>query len=255
MTNDIIDNWEASQPLIEAVRARKVALIGSFAGHLVHDKQIFQVLFKPETKALLTDEENAFVEATVPFTAFLNDDEVDLDAVKRDREGWIIKPVDAYGSKDVYAGLDFSDEEWAQIIDRYADSAAGAPFIVQHYCTPHRTMALPLRGEEGDYTAEPQPYTNLSGPVPVNGRFTGVFSRLGPEPVISKKTGGILLRLFGWMRWLVKVISQYRFVTSRTAFWNAGRSSAFLHRLASNEETELRICSIRMGMDAILKAA
>ena len=191
VTNDIIDNWEASQPLIEAVRARKVALIGSFAGHLVHDKQIFQVLFKPETKALLTDEENAFVEATVPFTAFLNDDEVDLDAVKRDREGWIIKPVDAYGSKDVYAGLDFSDEEWAQIIDRYANSAAGAPFIVQHYCTPHRTMALPLRGEEGDYTAEPQPYTNLSGLYLYNGRFTGVFSRLGPEPVISKKTGGI----------------------------------------------------------------
>ena len=42
-------------------------------------------------------------------------------------------------------------------------------------------------------------------------------------------------------------------MTSRTTFWNAGRSSAFLHRLASNEETELRICSIRMGMDAILK--
>lgn len=191
VTNDIIDNWEASQPLIEAVRARKVALIGSFAGHLVHDKQIFQVLFKPETKALLTDEENAFVEATVPFTAFLNDDEVNLDTVKRDREGWIIKPVDAYGSKDVYAGLDFSDEEWAQIIDRYANSAAGAPFIAQHYCTPHRTMALPLHGEEGDYTAEPQPYTNLSGLYLYNGRFTGVFSRLGPEPVISKKTGGI----------------------------------------------------------------
>lgn len=191
VTNDIIDNWEASQPLIEAVRARKVALIGSFAGHLVHDKQIFQVLFKPETKALLTDEENAFVEATVPFTAFLNDDEVDLDAVKREREGWIIKPVDAYGSKDVYAGLDFSDEEWAQIIDRYANSAAGAPFIVQRYCTPYRTMALPLRGDEGDYTAEPQPYTNLSGLYLYNGRFTGVFSRLGPEPVISKKTGGI----------------------------------------------------------------
>ena len=37
----------------------------------------------------------------------------------------------------------------------------------------------------------PQPYTNLSGLYLYNGRFTGVFSRLGPEPVISKKTGGI----------------------------------------------------------------
>ena len=114
-----------------------MALIGSFAGHLVHDKQIFQVLFKPETKALLTDEENAFVEATVPFTAFLNDDEVDLDAVKRDREGWIIKPVECVRQQRRVCGIGFLRRRMgAQIIDRYANSAAGAPFIVQRITAP-----------------------------------------------------------------------------------------------------------------------
>ena len=51
MTNDIIDNWEASQALISAVRERKVALIGSFAGHLVHDKQIFKCFICPKPSA------------------------------------------------------------------------------------------------------------------------------------------------------------------------------------------------------------
>ena len=85
VTNDVIDHWDASQDLIDAVRAEKVALIGSFAGHIVHDKQIFEVLFKPETRAFLTDEEIAFVERTVPLTTFLDETAVDLDAVRRRR--------------------------------------------------------------------------------------------------------------------------------------------------------------------------
>ena len=42
VTNDVLEFWDESQALIEAVKAQKVALIGSFAGHIVHDKQIFE---------------------------------------------------------------------------------------------------------------------------------------------------------------------------------------------------------------------
>ena len=191
VTNDIIENWEASQALISAVRERKVVLIGSFAGHLVHDKQIFQVLHMPETQALLTDEENAFVRDTVPFTSFLTSDVVAERNVKATRENWIIKPTDAYGSKDVFAGSNYTDEQWVEIVDAHVDSKAGAPFLVQRYCTPFKTLAIPLYGTEADATVKPSPYNNMEGLYIYNGRFTGVFSRLGPEPVICKKTHGI----------------------------------------------------------------
>ena len=169
----------------------KVALIGSFAGHLVHDKQIFQVLHMPETQALLTDEENAFVRDTVPFTSFLTSDVVAERNVKATRENWIIKPTDAYGSKDVFAGSNYTDEQWAEIVDAHVDSKAGAPFLVQRYCTPFKTLAIPLYGTEADATVKPLLYNNMEGLYIYNGRFTGVFSRLGPEPVICKKTHGI----------------------------------------------------------------
>ena len=191
VTNDIIDNWEQSQALVNAVRDRKVALIGSFAGHLVHDKQIFQVLYMPETQALLTDEENEFVRETVPFTSFLTSDAVDIADVKANREKWIIKPTDAYGAHDVFAGEDYDDAYWASIVDAHVDGKAGAPFLIQRYCVPFNTMALPLYGNEEDYAKGPQPYKNMEGLYIYNGRFTGVFSRLGPEPVICKRTGGI----------------------------------------------------------------
>ena len=56
VTNDVLEFWDDSQNLINAVRARKVALIGAFSGHIVHDKQLFEVLFAPETQAFLTEE-------------------------------------------------------------------------------------------------------------------------------------------------------------------------------------------------------
>lgn len=191
VTSDIIDHWEESQPLIEAVRQQKVALIGSFAGHLVHDKQIFRVLFDPATKAILTDEENAFIEETVPFTTFLGEEYIDLEAVKAEPEKWIIKPTDAYGSRNVHAGRDHTAEEWAELIDSHADGRSGAPFLVQRFCVPFQTPTLPFYDREEDYTASARMYYNLSGLYLHDGKFAGVFSRQGPGNIILGKFGGV----------------------------------------------------------------
>lgn len=196
VTNDVIDHWDASQDLIDAVRAEKVALIGSFAGHIVHDKQIFEVLFKPETRAFLTDEEIAFVERTVPLTTFLDETAVDLDAMRREKDRWIIKPSDHYGADHVYAGCEVEQEQWERLIDDFANGKAGYPFIVQRYVTPFKTLTLPpdtgiLDAPDDDVRREPVPYNNLNGLYLYNGRFQGVFSRLGPLPTISKENQGM----------------------------------------------------------------
>lgn len=196
VTNDIIDHWEESQPLIEAVRAEKVALIGSFAGHLVHDKQIFQVLFDPRTVEFLDADEIAFLEQTVPMTTFLDDEHVNLAQIRENKESWIIKPTDNYGATDVYAGTYFDDESWNALIDRFANSASGEPFLVQRYITPFKTLILPPDTGIGTLSddqvnREAVLYNNLSGLYLYNGTFTGVFSRLGPRPTISKDMAGL----------------------------------------------------------------
>lgn len=196
VTNDVLDHWDESQDLISAVRAHKVALIGSFAGHIVHDKQIFEALFNPKTQAFLTPEENDFVQRTVPQTRFLDSAEVNLDDIRATKDAWIIKPTDAYGAADVYAGC-FSDQDtWNELIDRFANSAAGAPFLVQRYITPYKTRTLPPDEgiEDTDDAFVPREaalYNNLEGLYCYNGHFQGVFSRLGPYPTISKPMKGI----------------------------------------------------------------
>ncbi len=185
VTNDVIEHWDDSQDLIEAVRARKVALIGSFAGHIVHDKQIFEVLFKPETKALLSTEENDFIERTVPRTTFLDSTQIDLDHVRSEKDAWIIKPSDHYGADQVYAGCEVDQATWETLVDRFADGAAGYPFIVQQYIKPFKTETLPpdtniAELSDDEVRVEPMFYNNLNGLYLYDGVFQGVFSRLGP---------------------------------------------------------------------------
>ena len=196
VTNDVLAHWDESHQMIEAVRSGAVALIGSFAGHIVHDKQIFRVLHDPATEAFLDPEEIAFVRKTVPMTTFLDDDHIDIAEVKRNKDAWIIKPTDAYGAQDVYAGCAQAQEAWEGLVDRFANGAAGHPFIVQEYVVPYKTDTLPP--DEGidqlsddEVVTERVPYNNLNGLYLYNGRFQGVFSRLGPLPTISKDMKGI----------------------------------------------------------------
>lgn len=196
VTNDVMDHWDESQDLIEAVRAEKVALIGSFAGHLVHDKQIFRVLHDPRTLAFLDEDERAFVRDTVPETMFLDAEHADLAAIRTDKDAWIIKPADHYGADEVHAGCACTQKEWEGYLDRFADARSGTRFIAQRYVTPYKTETLPPDTGISEFSddqvrREPALYNNINGLYLFNGRFAGVFSRLGPLPTISKDMQGM----------------------------------------------------------------
>lgn len=196
VTNDVLEFWDESQALIEAVRAGKVALIGSFAGHIVHDKQIFEVLMKPQTAELLSAKEMSFLEQALPQTDFLEDSCVDIAQIRANKDEWIIKPSDHYGADNVYAGCEVLQTEWDSLINRFSNGQAGYPFIVQRYMKPFKTMTLPpddgIFDADGDaIEAEPTMYNNLNGLYLYNGKFQGVFSRMGPHPTISKQNAGM----------------------------------------------------------------
>lgn len=197
VTNDVIEFWDDSQALIEAVRAERVALIGSFAGHIVHDKQIFQALFDPRTQAFLDAEEISFVEQTVPMTSFLDESQVNLAQIIENKDEWIIKPSDHYGADNVYAGEDFDASAWRSLVERFANGREGYPFVVQRYVKQYKTKTLPCDAgidalPDADVSSVPVLYNNLSGLYLYNGRFQGVYSRLGPNPTISFNAGCVI---------------------------------------------------------------
>lgn len=194
VTSDVLEHWTETQPLIEAVRDGKVALIGSFAGHIPHDKQIFDAMHHPKTQEFLTKEEIELVNECVPRTKFLDSAHVDLDDVRARKDAWIIKPPDRYGATDVYAGKMHTQDEWEAIVERFANGAAGAPFLVQTYLTPFQTPFLQpdatlLAKDDSDIDCATVPMNNMSGLYLFNGKFSGVFTRMGEAPIISEGAG------------------------------------------------------------------
>ena len=131
----------------------------------------------------------------MPLTTFLDSEHIDLAEVRANKDAWIIKPTDAYGAQDVYAGCAQTQQRWEELVDQFANGAAGHPFVVQSYITPFKTLTLPPEStadlEAGKTEAIPELYNNLNGLYLYNGQFMGVFSRLGPLPTISKDMKGI----------------------------------------------------------------
>lgn len=194
VTSDVIEHWDESQALIQAVEHGAVALIGSFAGHIPHDKQIFDAFHHPLTQEFLTPEEIEVVQACVPATKFLDDEHVDLNEIRANKDAWIIKPTDRYGASDVYAGCMYEEHEWVDIVNKFANNAAGDPFLVQTYLRPFQTeFFLPrndlLTFDDDDMPQDTIMMNNMSGLHIFGGKFAGVFSRMGHKPIISEGVG------------------------------------------------------------------
>lgn len=193
VASDVLAHWDESGAYLDAVRAGKVCLIGPFSTNVAHDKQIFALLRHPRIQALLTERERAFVEETVPFTAVLSDEMPNFGDILTDPARWVVKPTDMYGSLDVFAGPDYADrpQEWERIVRERCRGRVAKPYLVQEFVTPWKSPAIPLRGEPTDLTSPVQRFNNLSGFYVIDGRFAGVFSRLGPEPIILGSHGGV----------------------------------------------------------------
>ena len=72
VTSDIMAHYEEVSDFIAAVKAEAVCLIGDFTTQIVHNKVLYHILHHPKTKAFLTESENAYIEAHVPYTALMD---------------------------------------------------------------------------------------------------------------------------------------------------------------------------------------
>jgi hypothetical protein len=199
-----------ARALVAAVEGGRVCMIGGFRTHVAHCKQLFTVLHLPETASFLTEDEAAFIRHHVPYTTRLDNQHIDLGAVKADKDRWIIKPEDGYGSKGVFAGVDQSQDEWEEAID----ACSNERYVVQSYCeqyaTPNtRLLPVDAQGKRPLTTAREwaaatppfdptalEPFNVLTGLYLYGGRLSGIFVRAGQKGVIAGFAGGITVPAF-----------------------------------------------------------
>lgn len=178
VTSDIMKYYDDVQPFIQAVVDDNVCLIGDFRTQIVHNKVLYKILHDECTKVFLTEEENAYVKAHVPYTVSLTNGKFDYEEVINHKNNWIIKPEDSYGSKGVHAGVECNDEEWKLFVDQCMNH----DYILQQFCVPYESVNIDLVKDDD---APFRPYSNLTGLFVYNGKFKGCYSRISQSEIIS----------------------------------------------------------------------
>lgn len=178
VTSDILERYDECTALLDAVRDDAVLLVGDFHTQLVHNKTIFRVLQHPSTLALLTPAEKDYVHAHVPVTMSFAD--AAPEQVIREKDAWILKPLDSYGSRGVYAGVEYDAEGWRKAVESITDREG---YLLQEFYMPYVTENYGLVGD----SFQKARYYNLTGIYVYDGVPRGVYSRVSLTPIISSQ--------------------------------------------------------------------
>ena len=163
--------------LVEAARRGLACLIGGFCAAPVATNAIFAVLHAPETEAVLTSDELAFVRAHVPEAHFLERG-CDLTPYLAAQDEWIVRPAGGYRASEAVAGIDRMDrDEWWRVL--LAGCEEGA--VIERYDPAYRSQIV-VGGEGG---SEPIEVGNMLGLFLCRGAFRGVYARCGHESVMG----------------------------------------------------------------------
>lgn len=178
VTSDYVALADAAQPFEQAYRDRAFLSFGSFRSQVMHAKTIFSMMHDPRTQAILSDAENAFVAAHVPWTKDLVSEE-DKARVIAEKDAFILKPYNSYASQGILLGREHEPREWAQIIrdlplDRY---------IYQEYVDVDPTPFVELNPETG--ALEETRLGHVIGLFLYDEAFAGSYTRVGRHGLIS----------------------------------------------------------------------
>lgn len=174
VTADIMDHYEECADFIAAAKDDAVFFAGSFATQVIHTKWLFYVLHHPMSKAFLTEEEQDFVAKHVPLTLELSEEYISLEEVRANKDKYMLKPMDAYASKGVYAsGRECTQEEW----DRVTGELYGTGMICQEYCEQYLTENIDFAWGDGQW----HPYINMPGLYTYDGVFHGFLMRMAAD--------------------------------------------------------------------------
>ena len=194
-TSDMAQRYEECKPLIDAVAAEKTVLIGHFRTTVTHAKMVNIALLDPITEEFLTEEERAYVKEHVLPTYRLRHDTpgLDIEDVKKNKNGWVIKPEDDYDSHGVFAGGDMTQEEWEEKVDSFVDKG----YVAMVFHRPNTCkICLPGTFDEKAEDYGIGDWYSMIGTYSYNGKFVGFFSRMGQEHVISESHHGVSIPSF-----------------------------------------------------------
>lgn len=191
LLHELLEKAEEAQPLLQAYRDGAVCMVNSPRSKLLHKKAVFALIGDPRLGLTLTKEEQAIVEATIPWTRLLVPGEttygerrVDLlSFVLAEQERLVLKPVDDYGGRGVVLGWESSSEEW----ERALETGLQGQYIVQER-VPVPQEDFPVWEEEAGQV-EAIPLLVDTDPLLFRGQMGSVLTRISGSALLNVSAG------------------------------------------------------------------
>ncbi|MGO1652761.1 glutathionylspermidine synthase family protein [Senegalia sp. (in: firmicutes)] len=187
VTKDLVDNKENIKDFIEGIKMGKTEIVGPIKSQIPHNKIVFKILQEEDTLEFLNEEEREFIKKHIPYTKELLLDNLDINEIIKNKDEYIIKPMDLYASKGVHAGEEYTLDEWESLLKENDNNN----YLLQEYFNPPETLMIDYDGEELE-----RKFKNITGLYVYNEKFYGVYSRVGKKAIISGIHDGYTLPTF-----------------------------------------------------------
>ncbi len=135
LIDEFLEKFDETQPLIRAYTDGKICMANSFRVKIAHKKAGFAIFTDEKYEKLFTPEQLETIKNHIPWTrkveegkTTFEDREIDLiKFLRKNREGFLLKPNDDYGGKGISLGWETSESEW----DAALSEALKDSFIAQ----------------------------------------------------------------------------------------------------------------------------
>ncbi len=135
LISELIERGGLDQPVVRAVRDGAVCMANAFRCKILHKKASLAVLSDEQNAHLFTAEEQAAIDAHIPWTCRVEERHVryrgqSIDLIPhilKQREELVLKPNDEYGGKGIVLGWETDSATW----ERAVQTALAEPYIVQ----------------------------------------------------------------------------------------------------------------------------
>ena len=190
VTDEMLQNRESITDLIAAYKDGAVCIVGPLRSQIIHSKLIFTFLSNPLAEKYFPNEEIDFIKTHIPRTRRLTSEADLIKEILHNKDYYVLKPHNAYGSKGVYSGSEFSNKEWAEKVESLVESGQHKNYLVQRKIQlPEKEFIIDPQGNKQNFKVSLAPYV-------FNGKLQGFYTRISEVDVITTNLGGKILPLF-----------------------------------------------------------
>lgn len=182
VTADAYPLWNKLSPLTQAYRAGEIRLVGSFRSELLHSKAILALLHDRRIRGKLRSAAGRLIDRHVPKAFPLTLESAGLAAASKNR--WVIKPLDAYGSRGVAVGGMMTAPAWRRELDR---ALRAGRYLLQEFVRAPKEPVLRW------VQSRPRIFREMTsvGFFLYDGKMAGPYVRSGPAHPLSISYGAV----------------------------------------------------------------